>query len=119
MPFKDKKKQADAQRQYYLRNKVVCNARTRKRQDDWAKWSLTIKSKLSCSGCDESHPRCLDFHHLDPDSKVDMIARMVRNCVDKEKILEEMAKCIILCTNCHRKLDYEQTFPWRSKQRPN
>jgi len=58
--------------------------------------------KIKCSKCDESDPICLDFHHLDPSEKEGQISRMA-NSSSREKLLAEIDKCIILCSNCHRK----------------
>ena len=56
-----------------------------------------------CSDCGETDIRCLDFHHVDPSEKEYGISRMVQDRFPDHKILEEIAKCIILCANCHRK----------------
>lgn len=55
-----------------------------------------------CIVCGEKEICCLDFHHTDPTTKVDNIANTL-HVGNKDKILEEAKKCIILCANCHRK----------------
>lgn len=69
-------------------------------------WFIDYKSTLKCSQCNENHPSCLEFHHLNPKLKENGIAKMVSNNVDKKLILKEIEKCIILCSNCHKKLHY-------------
>src|SRR5260221_325425 len=65
-----------------------------------------IKSYFKCSHCPEQDSRCLDFHHLDPKTKLFCISTAsVR--ISTERILEEIKKCIVLCSNCHRKLHHE------------
>lgn len=68
------------------------------------KYIQEIKSKSSCIKCGESHWSCLDFHHKNPEDKVLNIGAMVR---DKkysiEDIQNEIYKCEIICSNCHRK----------------
>jgi hypothetical protein len=54
-----------------------------------------------CSRCDEDHPAALDFHHIDPATKSFNLNRAGRH--SDAKVLEEIAKCIVLCANCHRK----------------
>lgn len=63
-----------------------------------------IKMEKGCSQCPEKDPTCLDFHHTDPTDKTDTISSLARNCASEEVLISEMAKCEILCANCHRKL---------------
>lgn len=41
-----------------------------------------------------------DFHHIDPNKKDFEIAKNNRKC---DKIKQELNKCILLCSNCHRR----------------
>jgi hypothetical protein len=66
------------------------------------------KSTLKCSKCGFSHPAALDFHHLDPAKKDIAVSQMVANGNGWNRIMEEVAKCIVLCSNCHRILHYEE-----------
>jgi hypothetical protein len=69
-------------------------------------WMLQLKNILGCSTCEESDPDCLDFHHLDPTTKECEISNMVKR--SEEVILCEVNKCIVLCANCHRKLEAQK-----------
>jgi len=55
-----------------------------------------------CS-CGESDPVALDFDHIDPNTKIDTISNMAGSSGSLERLKREIAKCIILCSNCHRK----------------
>lgn len=57
-----------------------------------------------CLICQESEPACIDFHHLDPKTKFSGVKLMASSGYSKHRILEEVAKCVCLCSNCHRKL---------------
>jgi predicted transcriptional regulator len=46
----------------------------------------------------------LEFHHLDPEKK-DFTPSSNMN-MSWDKIKEELDKCILLCSNCHRELHY-------------
>lgn len=70
----------------------------------------------SCEQCGFSDIRALDFDHLDPAIKKFSIARAINDCYSWEKILLEIRKCQILCSNCHRIRTAEQ-YNWR-KGRP-
>jgi len=65
---------------------------------------LLIKKvlKKGCLICNEKDPVVLDFHHIDPKQKKENVKSMSDRT--EEKVLAEMAKCIILCANCHRRL---------------
>ena len=52
-----------------------------------------------CSSCGNKYPDVVyDFHHLDPSQK-DFNIGSSRNWL---KIEKELAKCVMLCANCHR-----------------
>jgi hypothetical protein len=61
-----------------------------------------------CVDCGESHPACLDFHHLDPKQKSENINYMLRNNRTWPTIEAEIAKCVVLCSNCHRKRHHNE-----------
>lgn len=66
-----------------------------------------LKQDLSCSRCPESDPACLDFHHRDPSEKLfEITAGMFSR--SRAKVLNEIAKCDVLCANCHRKLHRDE-----------
>jgi hypothetical protein len=58
-----------------------------------------IKEHGSCAMCDEDHPMCLDFHHVDPSLKSVQMAK----CHSVKAIIAEASKCVLLCRNCHAK----------------
>lgn len=70
-----------------------------------------IKVASGCVQCGEKHPACLDFHHKDPATKTRGIGVMVR----MEDILAEIAKCDVLCANCHRKHHHDHGGGTRRK----
>src|SRR5574341_1367905 len=72
------------------------------RKERRARWQA-LKAERGCDRCSESNPVCLDWHHRDPSSKVMGVAEMIRRDFARDKILAEIAKCDLLCANCHRK----------------
>jgi protein-arginine kinase activator protein McsA len=68
-------------------------------------WYKELKGNLKCERCPESHIATLDFHHKDPTEKVGLVSKMVMD-VSRTRALAEIAKCIVLCSNCHRKEHY-------------
>lgn len=55
-----------------------------------------------CVECKESDIRVLEFHHRDPRKKKFNIS--VNHTVSQIK--KEIAKCDVLCSNCHKKVHY-------------
>ena len=68
-------------------------------------WYNTIMKDKCCVKCGESDIACLDWHHTDPTKKEAAVSYLLGNN-SKKAILEEIQKCICLCSNCHRKLHY-------------
>lgn len=65
-----------------------------------------IKENNCCQLCGESDISCLDFHHINPSDKKFSITDG-RNYGIRE-VLDEISKCAILCSNCHRKLHHKK-----------
>lgn len=61
------------------------------------------KRTLFCEQCGENDPDCLDLHHINPKEK-DYSFAVLRGKPMNERFFNEVAKCIVLCANCHRKL---------------
>lgn len=61
-----------------------------------------IKSEIGCRRCRNSDFRCLDFHHIDPYTKLFNVGAAIGKSVSMERLLAEIAKCEVLCGNCHR-----------------
>ena len=106
MPYKDKEKQIAAQKKYYLNNKNKYKKNVQRRRKEYKEWFLEIKEKEECEKCGEDHPGVLDYHHNGCEKKEDTISNMVNDLIPKKKIIAEIEKCIILCSNCHRKLHW-------------
>jgi hypothetical protein len=70
-------------------------------------WLDQYKSERGCARCPERHPGCLDFHH-EGDKEIG-IAQAALLGWSVERILKEIAKCIILCANCHRKQHFRRS----------
>jgi hypothetical protein len=95
----------DNSKKDYEINKEVYRSRQHAIRKEKKDWFNSIKANLKCEQCGESHIATLDFHHTNPSEKEFGIARSSRS---RENILKEIEKCIILCSNCHRKLHWEE-----------
>ncbi|MBI4065995.1 hypothetical protein HY412_02285 [Candidatus Kaiserbacteria bacterium] len=74
--------------------------------DKHYKWLSEYKKERGCSRCGIKDPRVLDFHHKKGEDKLFTIGGFRRE-VGFGKLTEEIAKCIIVCANCHRILHDE------------
>lgn len=61
-----------------------------------------------CSKCGyNKNLAALEFHHIDASKKsFQLDARKIAN-TNKKKLAEEVAKCQLLCSNCHKELHYD------------
>lgn len=57
-----------------------------------------------CYFCKEKTPVCLDAHHVDPALKEIGISTLWATGYSAAVLLEEISKCICLCSNCHKKV---------------
>ena len=65
-----------------------------------------IKLESGCVKCGyANHPSALTFNHIDPSSKSFTIGQML--ATTWEFVEEEVAKCEVLCANCHYIHTYE------------
>lgn len=69
-----------------------------------------------CEVCGEPDPIVLDFDHIDPITKYKSIARLISGHPSWEKVMSEIAKCRVICANCHRRHTYIQQNHWGKTQ---
>lgn len=88
-------------REYYQKNKQKYVEKQRRKREKNRDFVDKIKEASACAVCGEDEPVCLDFHHLsDKDLK---LADAVR-CWGITRLQREIDKCVILYSNCHRKV---------------
>lgn len=97
----------------YYREKVAANPRyfleyqLRSRAKKRAAVTA-LKVAAGCADCGEAHPACLEYHHRDPSEKVIEVVKLVDQNTKWNKLEAEIAKCIVLCANCHRKRHFTE-----------
>lgn len=101
MAYKNKEDMADYGHKWYLKNIDKRKKQIAERRIKIMEWFKEYKKTLKCGRCPESDSVCLDFHHFE--DKNENVSKMVVNGVSIKKIKEEITKCKILCSNCHRK----------------
>lgn len=106
MAYSDKDKEREYKRQWYEANKHrhLENVHRRVKEHRQRLYEIVESFKTKCAYCPESESCCLDFHHLDPTQKESSIADACRNGWAEERLRTEIAKCLVVCKNCHAKL---------------
>jgi len=106
----------DYDREYYAATQA---ARARNKQ----KTKLAIKERNrlyvlrylrdcgGCADCGETDLVVLEFDHLDPALKLDSLSQMIWGGSSLKRIADELAKCDVVCANCHRRRTARQ-FSW-------
>ena len=101
---------AEYVKKHYLNNKDVYKQKAivskRKQRTDVRNFLMEIRKNSKGVNCEENHPDVLDFHHINNDKEFN-IAGADRPL---EVIKKEIGKCIVLCSNCHRKLHWSEKY---------
>lgn len=100
-------------RNYYQNNRIrqLTLANNRRKLYRISRRDFINKQKNKpCSDCGKKYPHyVMDFDHIDGNEKLGNIAHLVnRNFLTYQKLLEEINKCDIVCSNCHRIRTFER-----------
>jgi len=91
--------------------KVISNKRKKQISNNVISWRKRSKLKLieykggECERC--GYNKCIDaleFHHIDPNEKDFAISGKSWSF---EKLKNEVDKCILVCSNCHKEIHFE------------
>jgi len=100
MPYKDKNQQRAYQRAHY-KKKSEDYKRYRDGYKDRNRKLIQEAKDVPCADCGKRYPPyVMDFDHLR--DKEFNISRAVHKRVSVKRLLDEIAKCDIVCSNCHR-----------------
>ena len=95
---------AEYGREHYVKNKQryidAANRRNRDLRIERTGWLVEYFATHPCVDCGESDPVVLDFDHLR--DKSFNISRAL-NYRKWSRIIEEIEKCEVVCSNCHRR----------------
>jgi hypothetical protein len=94
-------------REYRKRNLERYHEQEALRRLSKKKYLDDIKISRGCSIC--GYNRCsaaLGFHHLDPTTKKCSPSRLIAGNRSIQAIDKEIAKCIVICANCHMELHH-------------
>ena len=94
------KKASDAK--HYSENKEKQLQRNKDNRKACLQEVAEYKAKSGCKVCGERESCCLDFHHPNDDKETGVSVLACAAC--RNKLWKEIAKCVVVCANCHRKI---------------
>jgi hypothetical protein len=105
MAYKDPADQAAAARRHYENNKEKMKARAvahKAKMREVIVAYLAETKNVPCMDCGEQYPTyVMDFDHVRGE-KLFSLANAWQNGFSLKKVQEEVAKCEVVCANCHR-----------------
>ena len=90
----------------YARQRIYYLNWMRNKREKNRSWFIGYKKTHPCEICGQSDIRCLEFHHIDGRRKGEMLISALVH-MNREKLLEEIKKCQMLCANCHAIIHYK------------
>jgi len=86
--------------QHYLQNKDKYADRSKQRRAEKEAYVRTLKESNPCVDCGKKYLACqMQYDHIGSD-KVASVSDLIRSST-MAKIKEEIAKCELVCSNCH------------------
>lgn len=109
MAYKNKADQASAARKHYEENRELVKQRAMAfkaiKRRELSEYVRKEKDK-PCLDCNIKYPHyVMEYDHIG-DDKISTVSNMVNSAVSLKKLQTEIAKCELVCSNCHR----ERTF---------
>jgi hypothetical protein len=82
-------------------------ARKRERWDEIVRWHNELKESMPCTDCGGSfHHAAMTWDHLPGREKINDVSNLRR--FSRQAVLAEIAKCELVCANCHAVRSYER-----------
>lgn len=92
-------------------NKDVYTSKALNKRQLNQEFMLNYLRANACVDCGEDDIVVLEFDHLG--DKVGGVAKMVRDGYGLETIKKEIAKCDVVCANCHKRRTYTRCGSYR------
>jgi len=90
-------------RAYYAQDKAKQCARVQRRREYLRSRFFAVRAASKCADCGEADPVVLDFDHRPSEEKLTEVTVLVHNGYSWAVIAREIAKCDVVCANCHRR----------------
>ena len=102
---------------YYAANRSTEIERVRRRQDETTTFLRALR-EVPCADCGArlaGHQ--MDFDHRDPSTKKFNLCSSSAALKSRKQLLEEAAKCDVVCANCHRLRSRRRHRAWLASRR--
>lgn len=97
-----------SRREHYYKNKKQYLERNKKARKERRQWLNRIKA-VPCQDCGLIYPYyVMDFDHRDPTRKLAPVSKLIT--WSWKKLKEEVVKCDLVCSNCHRERTYQRAY---------
>lgn len=94
---------------WYRANKAKRQAKVRADRRAHVEWLDSLKQGRPCADCGRSYPPyVMEWDHLPGSVKTLVISDTRRSAFSRKRILEELAKCELVCANCHRERTHKR-----------
>lgn len=103
MAYKDPldERARESRRKHYYNNKEQYFERNKEKKRKMREYLRNVKD-IPCMDCGVKYPSyVMDLDHRDPADKAGNIDQLI-NRGSWKKFLEEIDKCDVICSNCHR-----------------
>lgn len=93
---------------HYQRNREIYIAKAAKRKKENTAYIRAVKESIGCTDCHIKDWRVLDFDHLPQFNKIANLSADRVSGWSRARIDAEIAKCQVVCANCHRIRTYKR-----------
>lgn len=100
-----KKHYATNKMEYFEKAKTN-NKKYKERNKDFL---ISLKEGVPCKDCGKEYPHyVMDFDHLPAFEKNENVSRMKNWSFSTKTLMEEISKCDLVCSNCHRERTWKR-----------
>ena len=94
---------------YHARTRERRRALKKALQRSYAAWYRQLKENRPCADCGgRFHHAAMAWDHLPGSVKVMEVSRLMEKTHSKRRVLAEIAKCELVCANCHAVRTFER-----------
>lgn len=95
---------------WWRENREYATAKQRYLYHENRRFGLRVLRFLGCMDCGSRDERILSFDHVDARSKMAAVTQLYRG--SRQKLKDEMRKCVVRCRNCHALRDWDARSFW-------
>jgi hypothetical protein len=105
--------QKEYSKKHYLANKTEyfdkAKANNKKYKERNKDFLIALKEGVPCMDCGKKYPHyVMDFDHLPVFEKKENLSRMKNWSFSTKTLMEEISKCDLVCSNCHRERTWKR-----------